>query len=330
MKKVLVIEDNLEVRENLKDILELSDFEVELAENGMIGVAKAKSTNPDLILCDVMMPELDGLGVIKILGQSATTASIPFIFLTAKAEQEDFRKGMELGADDYLTKPFKSAELLETINRRLLKSEKIKQIFENNGQGIKNILDEARGMLFEESGHPRYLFFIEEGTVKTFRRNDLGKEYILDVHTAGSFIGHQALLSMQAYKHSVAALDSVKVRLIPKQDFISMLYKDRDFSIHFIKLITKASYEHEDRLLSLAYNSIRKRVAESLLNLFDKTQKTEEQELAVLREDLASLVGTAKESVIRTLSDFKEEGLIQITKGKISIKNRKSLEEMPN
>ncbi|NNE29646.1 MAG: response regulator [Saprospiraceae bacterium] len=351
MKKILVVEDNLEVRENLKDILELSDFEVVLAENGVTGVAKAKSQSPDLILCDVMMPELDGLGVLKILGQNASTASIPFIFLTAKTEKEDFRKGMELGADDYLTKPFKSADLLEAINRRLAKTEKIRQIFENtSGTPFKSFIDEARGikaledlsanqevrafpkkaMIFEEGGHPRHLYYVETGTVKTFRRNDLGKEYILDVHNPGSFIGHQALLSGEPYKHSARALEETGISVIPREDFLTLLYKDRDFSIHFIRLITRASYEHEDRLLSLAYNSIRKRVAESLLTFFDKTHTSQEQELVVLREDLAALVGTAKESVIRTLSDFKEEGLIRINKGRISIINRDKLESIPN
>ena len=349
MKKILVIEDNQEVRENLRDILELSDFEVSTAENGIVGVAKAKSENPDLILCDVMMPELDGLGVLKILGQSASTASIPFIYLTAKTEKEDFRKGMELGADDYLTKPFKSADLLETIHRRLDKSSRIRQLFEK-GNGIKSIIDEARGIkaledlsadqevrkiekkgtIFEEGSHPRYLYFIESGTIKIFRRNEIGKEYILDVLNPGTFFGHQALLSNSEYRHSATALEPVQVSVIPKQDFLSLLYKDRDFSIHFIKLITKASYEHEDRMLSLAYNSIRKRVAESLLTFFDKTDTPVEQEIAMLREDLASMVGTAKESVIRTLSDFKDEGLIQITKGKISLLNREKLENLPN
>ncbi len=351
MKKILVIEDNFEVRNNLKDILELSDFEVETAENGIEGVAKAKEIHPDLILCDVMMPELDGFGVLKILGQNTNTAIIPFIFLTAKAEKQDFRRGMELGADDYIVKPFKSTELLETINRRIKKNDRIKALFENqSGQSLKTFLNEAKGIeamntlsadqesrkfpkktpIFEEDGIPRYLFYIETGTVKTYRRNELGKEYILDVFSAGSFIGHQALLTNSPYRHSAAALEDVEVSIIPKDDFLTLLYQDRDFSTHFIKMITNASYEKENRLISLAYNSIRKRVAEGLLTFFEKNSNTVEKEISILREDLAALVGTAKESVTRTLSDFKNEGLISINKGKITLEKPDELRELPN
>ena len=95
-RKILIIEDNLEVRENTAEILELADFEVITAENGKIGVALAKEHLPDIILCDIMMPELDGYGVLHILSKNEATASIPFIFLTAKAEKSDFRKGMSL------------------------------------------------------------------------------------------------------------------------------------------------------------------------------------------------------------------------------------------
>ncbi|MCB0644427.1 MAG: response regulator, partial [Phaeodactylibacter sp.] len=97
MKKILVIEDNEDVRENLEEILELSNYEVYLAENGKKGVELALTHQPDLILCDVMMPELDGYGVLHILGKKPATSDIPFIFLTAKAEKSDFRKGMNLG-----------------------------------------------------------------------------------------------------------------------------------------------------------------------------------------------------------------------------------------
>ena len=116
MKKILVIEDNGEVRENLEEILELSGYDVLTAEDGKVGVEKALTDPPDLILCDVMMPHLDGFGVLNILSKKSSTANVPFIFLTAKAEKSDFRRGMNLGADDYITKPFHLAELNSRIN----------------------------------------------------------------------------------------------------------------------------------------------------------------------------------------------------------------------
>ena len=112
MKKILIIEDNPDVRENLSEILTLSGYEAETAENGRIGVDKAQKNAPDLILCDIMMPELDGYGVLHILSRHHQTADVPFIFLTAKAEKEDFRRGMSMGADDYIAKPFDELALL--------------------------------------------------------------------------------------------------------------------------------------------------------------------------------------------------------------------------
>lgn len=121
MTKVLVIEDDLKVQDNLIDILELEGFKTVAAENGLIGILLAKAEQPDLIVCDVMMPELDGYGVLEQLRQNPETATIPFIFLTAKADRPDLRQGMECGADDYLTKPFTPAELRQAINARLEK-----------------------------------------------------------------------------------------------------------------------------------------------------------------------------------------------------------------
>jgi CRP/FNR family cyclic AMP-dependent transcriptional regulator len=111
MKMILVIEDNKIVRENTAEILELAGFKVFTAANGKIGVEMAVKHKPDMILCDIMMPELDGYGVVHLLSRNSQTSSIPFIFLTAKAESTDFRKGMDMGADDYITKPFDSVQL---------------------------------------------------------------------------------------------------------------------------------------------------------------------------------------------------------------------------
>ncbi|MCS6792848.1 MAG: EAL domain-containing protein [Oscillatoriaceae bacterium SKW80] len=121
MRRILVIEDESVVRDNILEILDADDFEAIGAENGRIGVELAKEYIPDLILCDIMMPELDGYGVLDALKKDPKTATIPFIFLTAKADKADLRQGMNLGADDYLTKPFRRQELLKAIAARLEK-----------------------------------------------------------------------------------------------------------------------------------------------------------------------------------------------------------------
>jgi DNA-binding NarL/FixJ family response regulator len=127
MKKVLVIEDEPEMRRNLLTILKLEKFQPLGAENGRVGVRLAKAEKPDLILCDVMMPELDGHGVLRALRDDPATMTTPFIFLTARGERVDHRAGMDLGADDYLTKPVNKEDLLKAIHARLRRAEQHSQ-----------------------------------------------------------------------------------------------------------------------------------------------------------------------------------------------------------
>ncbi len=119
MKKILVIEDEAETLSNLVLMLEMEGFKPFSAPNGKIGVATAKRELPDVILCDVSMPELDGHGVLEALRADAKTVSIPFIFLTARGDKKDLRIGMNLGADDYLTKPASAEDVLSAIRARL-------------------------------------------------------------------------------------------------------------------------------------------------------------------------------------------------------------------
>lgn len=123
MKKILLIEDDQKLRQNTLEILELFDFQVTGAKDGKEGVVKALHENPDIILCDIMMPEMNGYEVISTIRKSDNLKNTPFIFLTAKATMDDLREGMNLGADDYLTKPVKRDELIKAIDVRLKKRE---------------------------------------------------------------------------------------------------------------------------------------------------------------------------------------------------------------
>ena len=340
MKKILIIEDNQEVRENLEEILELYGYETIGALNGKIGVEQALVHQPDLILCDVMMPELDGYGVIHMLSRNTKTASIPFIFLTAKAEKTDFRKGMNLGADDYLTKPFEELELLNAIELRLKKNAGKTKVIERSPEGVstflnevaaKSALEELKGdreirryqskdLLFSEGSHPRHLFFIISGKIKTFMTHEYGKEYITELYKAGDFLGFVPILEDKVYVESAMAMEDTEVMLIPSEDFIKLVYNDRNISHQFIKLLSKNIGERENQLLHLAYDSVRKRVANALLYLQDRFQAEDEQfSMPISRENLASIVGTSKECVIRVLSSFKSEGLVNTDKSEITI-----------
>src|SRR4051812_24195719 len=144
MKTILIIEDNTDVRENTAEILELANYKVLQAENGKAGVEVAQKMKPDLIICDIMMPVLDGYGVIHLLNKNQETANIPFIFLTAKSERTDFRKGMEMGADDYISKPFDDIELLNAVESRLKKNQALRAEFSKSVEGLNKFFDEVQ------------------------------------------------------------------------------------------------------------------------------------------------------------------------------------------
>jgi two-component system sensor histidine kinase/response regulator len=127
MKKILVVEDAQSLRKDIVEMLGFEGFQAVGAENGLVGVERARELLPDLIICDIMMPGLDGYGVLEALRKEAATATIPFIFLTARTDRVDIRQGMELGADDFLTKPFHAAELLASVRARLEKRDLVQR-----------------------------------------------------------------------------------------------------------------------------------------------------------------------------------------------------------
>lgn len=351
MKKILLIEDNTDVRETTAEILELARYDVITAPNGKEGVRLAQTSLPDLIVCDIMMPELDGYGVLHMLGKDPATAHIPFIFLTAKAEKADQRKGMSLGADDYLTKPFENTELLNAIEVRLKKSEQFKTDFKPTAEGLFDFFKDAQGEdslkqlsenketrhhrkkdnLYEEGSHPRGVFFITKGKVKVSRSNEDGKEYVTGLFKEGDFIGFTSLIEDKPYTDSAIAMEETESVIIPKDEFFALLYSNRDVAAKFIRMLSGNVLEMQGRLLQLAYNSVRKRVAEALIMLQTRyAREGENLSMAVTREDLASMVGTSTETAVRTLSDFKDEGLIAIQGSHITILNADKLTKMRN
>lgn len=340
MKSILVIDDNQDIRDNTAEILELAGYKVFTAENGKKGVDAALKEKPDVIVCDIMMPELDGYGVLHLVRKNADTQNIPFIFLTAKTERSDFRKGMEMGADDYITKPFDDIELLNAIEIRLKKSEILGHQYTQGATGLNQFIKDVKdaglmtqlsdqydtqsyskkNMLYEEGKRPRFLYYVISGKIKGYKTHEDGKEYITDLFNSGDFFGYAAIIEDRNYDDNAEVLENAEVLQIPKEDFLQMIYSDMSIAGKFIRLMTQNVKEKEERLLNLAYSSLRKRVAKALMDIHTKFNAASgDKIIEISREDIAQYVGTATESLIRTLSDFKAEKLIEIKNGKITI-----------
>lgn len=351
-KKILIIEDNVDIRESSIEILELAGYDVLQAENGKIGVELAQQYLPDMILCDIMMPELDGYGVLYLLSKNQETANIPFIFLTAKAERADMRKGMEMGADDYLTKPFDDMELLNTIESRFQKKEKLEAFYSKSFEGLKLLANQNQGMdelqkiisdrkvkqvrkkqiIYYEGDAISGIYLILSGRVKAVKLNEDGRELVTGMYGPDDYLGIQAMLSGDHYGETAEAVEDTTICLLPKETVKQLLDNYTDIGQKFIKVLSSNLIEKEEQLLQLAYHSVRKRMAEILVRLSKQQnlQNDSEVQIKISREDLASMAGMATETVSRTLSDFKDEGIIEKKGSVIQILEMGKLLKMKN
>lgn len=346
---ILIIDDNDDLRENTAELLALAGYKTLVAEDGKKGVSLVLSGKPDLVVCDIMMPGLDGYGVLHLVRKNPETENIPFIFLTAKTERSDFRKGMEMGADDYITKPFEEHELMNAIESRLKKYNVLQKKYSPGAKGFSELANDLSGsgifpldinkyssetyskkqVLFTEGRRPRFLYYLKSGKVKGFRVHEDGKEYITDLFGKGDFMGYMPLLEGRNYDENALVLEDAEVVEIPAEEFVQMVYDDISVAAKFIKVITQNVKEKETRLLNLAYGSLRKRVAKALVEIHNKFKDNEKSRaIEISREDMAHYIGTATESLIRTLSDFKSEKLIEIREGKITITDMEKLKNL--
>jgi len=352
MKKtlILIIEDNDDIRESTAEILELANYEVLQAANGRIGVDLAISELPDVILCDIMMPELDGYGVLYLLHKNEQTATIPFIFLTAKAERIDMRKGMEMGADDYLTKPFDDVELLNAIESRLSKRdkqqvfysqslEKLSVLFSNSSglQELEKIIAarkvrsvKKKQVVYYEGDNVSGLYLVMNGKVKTFKLSEDGRELLTGMYGSEDYFGITSLLLNAPYAETAEALEDSTVCMLPKDLMDDLLNRYPDVARQFIQLISNNLQDKEEQLLQLAYHSVRKRMAEVLARLCKQEVQDAEMILRVSRDNLAAMAGMATETVSRILSDFKDEGIIERKGSQIIVLDQLRLQQMKN
>ncbi|MFC3560587.1 response regulator [Pedobacter jamesrossensis] len=347
-KKVLIIEDHDAIRANVVEILEMARYTVFQAENGKIGVDMALKTIPDIILCDIMMPELDGYGVLYMLNKHVETSGIPFIFLTAKAEHTDLRKGMELGADDYLIKPFDDMELLNAIDIRLRKKSMSEYTHKTNSDEFKNLIAKTDGLaefnkiiegkksrafkksqvIYYEDDQGKGLYLIIQGRVKTIKMAKDGRELMTGMYCEGDYIGINAVLSGSTYADTATTIEDSLLCLIPTEQMESVFSLYPEVARKFIHLLSRDNREKEDQLLQLAYNSVRKKMAATLVKLYHKDIKS--NFFTITREDLAAMACMATETVSRTLSDFKDEKLIDRTGTRITLLDLNGLSKMKN
>jgi len=349
-KTILLIQDHPEVHRNTSDILEQGGYAVVKAEYDERAVELARQDPPDLVLCDIVLPLMNGYRLLQELARDPKTAAIPFIFLGDKTEGVVNREKRALGADDQLTKPFEENELLVAVEERLKHSLLFRRSFAEDVDGMNEFLDLARGagvlkelsqnrktrllkeqeIIFREGDLLQDIPFVVQGKVRAFRVNKDDKELTTALYGTGDFIGYQGLLQDGLATESAEALEASKVALIPQEELLELLHGDHDVSMCFVKMLARDSDEKREHLLQMAYASIRQRVAQSLLRIQERYAKADDQCIGVLisREDLASVVGTATESLIRCLSDLKAENLITVDGREICIVDESGLQKL--
>lgn len=348
MKRILIIEDDTVLRENTAELLELSNFQVITAPNGKIGMHLAKEHLPELIVCDIMMPEMDGYAVLEALSKDEGTKHIPFIYLSAKTERQDVRKGMNLGADDYITKPFSEDELISAIESRLAKVSILKDIqekaetiddkehdlrtlndlknfFDDNGENI--VVDEGH-YIYEEGQHSNTIYLIIKGLVKCHKLDEQGKELTTALHREDDLFGYTSFTENTTYQETATAIQKTELVGVSSQILKGILNTNHQVTLELIHLLTEDLKGTKDQLLQMAYSSVHKKTASTILKFAEKLNKKPEDPIRISRNDLASVAGIATETLIRTMSSFKKEGILEIEGRNIRILDLEKLKNI--
>ena len=347
MKKVLLIEDDAVLRENTAELLELSGYSILTAPDGKKGVEMAKANLPDIIVSDIMMPELDGYGVLKALANTTETKYIPFIFLSAKTERQDVRKGMDLGADDYITKPFNEEELVSAIESRLAKvsilnerrNSKPEEESENEIRtlnDLKNFFDDNGDVfiypkgdeIYSEGQHSNYIYLVTKGVVKCYKFDEQGKELTTALHKEDDLFGYTSFTQNLPYQETATTIKDCELVGIATSELKNVLNNNHKVTLELIQLLTDDLKGIKNQLLQMAYSSVNKKTAVTILKFAEKLNRKPEDPIRISRNDLASVAGIATETLIRTMSSFKKQGLIEIEGRNIKILDLEGLQHV--
>lgn len=345
MKTVLLIEDDLTLLANTKELLELYNYKVWYAENGEIGVNLALQTNPDIIVCDIMMPVLDGYGVFEILNKNPATRGIPIIFLSGKTEINAIRNRMNLGADDYVIKPFIIQDLINTIQSRLAKHanlnhtakkktyqipepvkisslDQLRDYFKKTGEFIEV---EKHESIYKERKNADSIYFVEKGLIKTHRMDEFGKELITGIYKKGEFLGFYSFKKLSSYPETATTLEGGSLYRLSTKQFQEVLFKSHQLTLELAQLQSENLSFLRSQLLEMAYGSVLKKTTNTILKFVDGTPNNLLESIKISRSDLASIAGISTESLIRSLSLLKKEKLIDIEGRNIKILNLQEL-----
>ncbi|WP_426431104.1 response regulator [Winogradskyella sp. HB-48] len=331
MTKILLIEDDKVLRENTAELLELSNFEVITAPNGELGLKSININLPDIIVCDIMMPKINGYEVLNEVSKDNKTKYIPFIFLSAKTEHQDVRKGMNLGADDYITKPFTEEELVSAIKSRLAKASILKEKVEDNVHNysekdelinlndLKNFFDDyGNGLTFNkgdiiyrEGDHSNFIYLITKGAVKCHKLDTKGKELATSLYKEDDLFGYTSFTHNLPHKETATAIKKTKLVGLSILQLSEIIKNNNKLAIALIDHLTDDLSHIKDQLLEMAYSSVNKKTASTILQFAEKINRRPNDPIKISRNDLASVAGIATETFIRTLTNFKEQGLIK-------------------
>ncbi|ALJ03741.1 transcriptional regulator [Pseudalgibacter alginicilyticus] len=333
MKTILLIEDDVVLRDCTSDLLELSNYKVIKASNGKIGVKLAKKKLPDIIVCDIMMPELDGYGVLKKLTNNKTTKCIPFIFLSAKTEFNDVRKGMNLGADDYISKPFAIKDLVDAIESRLAKVAILQELATENNKLKKTLVDDEIKTLndlknfFDDNGtvftfnkdeiiyrqgdHTNYIYLINKGAVKCHQIQEQGKELVTALYKEDDLFGYTSFTKKTPHDETVTAIEDVELTGVSSIEFNKILNNNHKLSLELMQLLSDDLINIKSQLLEKAYASVNRKTAATILKFAEKLNRKPEDPIKISRNDLANVAGIATETLIRALTEFKKQGIIK-------------------
>jgi len=351
MKTIVLIEDDTVLRETTAEILELENYTVFTASDGLKGVELTKKIVPNLIICDIMMPGMDGYSVFDILSKHDDTKRIPFIFMSAKTEIKDIRKGMDLGADDYLTKPIGEELLLSAIESRLAKVALLKEveIIENPSEkkeseyGPINNINQLKNyfcdygtskkykkgeIIYNEENYSNHIYLIYKGKIKSYKLHEQGKELITSIHKEDDFFGFSSFMSQSKNYESTKAIEDTEVLVVPRSDLQNIVKNSYELSNEIFQMLNENLTEVKDRLLQMAYGSMRRKTANTILSFIEKMNFKPLHGINISRQDLANVAGMATESLIRTLSDLKKDGIIEVNGRNIKILDLEKLKNI--